>query len=276
MLFEYHFKPTPIHRLHPLAKASWVMSIGLVLSFYFDPRALLGILLLVLPFVHLARIPWKQWIKPIGFIVLLTFLSFSIMSLFLTRPDIFHRYPDWASVIYLELAGPEFFLGRIALTQAGLAYAAGLTLRTGIMLLVVSTFIFSTSPSNLVYLLVRARLPSKMVFIVMAAYRFFPHIFRKLNTVMTAQKLRGWELTSRNPVKLAREYAPITIPVLTETVRVADQTTRAIEARAFGAAPFTLHHDLALKLKDFAFISFWVIFALLSLALYASLDIGKL
>ena len=276
MLFEFQQKSTAIHRLHPLAKAIWVLGTGIVLSFYFDPRSLLVVLAIMLPFVFAARIPWKQWVKPIGFVSLLTFLSFSIMSLFLTRPDIFQRYPEWVSKTYFEIAGPGFFMGRIAFTQAGLAYAGGLTLRTFIMLWVVSTFIYSTSPSNLVFLLVQVKLPSKMAFIVMAAYRFFPHIFRKLTTVMTAQKLRGWELSSRNPIKLAREYAPITIPVLAETVRVADQTTRAIEARAFGAAPFTLHHDLVLKLKDFLFIIFWAGFVAVFLWLYISHGIGKL
>jgi energy-coupling factor transport system permease protein len=276
MLFEYRQKSTTIHRLHPLAKAIWVLSTGIVLSFYFDPRSLLVILLIMVPFVFAASIPWKQWLKPIGFVTLLTFLSFTIMSLFLTRPDIFQNYPGWVSKTYIELAGPEFFMGRIAFTQAGLAYASGLTLRTFIMLWVVSTFIYSTSPSNLIFLLVQVKLPSKMTFIVMAAYRFFPHIFRKLTTVMTAQKLRGWELSSKNPIKLAREYAPITIPVLTETVRVADQTTRAIEARAFGAAPFTLHHDLVLTLKDFLFILFWVSFVAFFLWIYISYNIGKL
>ena len=276
MLFEYQQKSTIIHNLHPLPKAIWVFATGLILSFYFDPRSLLVLLFIMLPFVFAARIPWKQWLKPIGFVTLLTFFSFSLMSLFLTRSDIFQRYPEWASNIYFELAGPDFFMGRIAFTQAGLAYASGLTLRTFIMLWVVSTFIYSTSPSNLVFLLVQVKLPSKMAFIVMAAYRFFPHIFRKLNTVMTAQKLRGWELSSKNPIKLAQEYAPITIPVLAETVRVADQTTRAIEARAFGAAPFTLHQDLVLKRKDFLFIFFWVVFMAVFLWLYIAYGIGKL
>ena len=276
MLFEYQYKPTPIHRLHPLAKAAWVISIALVLSFYFDPRALLVIFVITLPFAYLARIPWKQWIKPISFIMIFTFISFLTMSIFLTREDIFQRYPEWVSVTYLQFAGPEFFMGRIALTQAGLAYALGLTLRTGVMLVVVSTFIFSTSPNHLVYLLIKARLPSKMVFIVMAAYRFFPYIFRKLNTVMTAQKLRGWKINSKNPINIARQYAPITIPVLAETVRVADQTTRAIEARAFGAAPFTLHHKLVLKAKDVFFILVWLVFTIVALWLYISMDIGKL
>lgn len=276
MLFEYQQKSTAIHQLHPLAKATWLLCTGIILSFYFDPGILLVVLFIMLPFVLAARIPWKQWLKPIGFVTLLTFLSFSIMSLFLTRPDIFQRYPEWVSITFFEIAGPDFFMGRIAFTQAGLAYASGLTLRTFIMLWVVSTFIYSTSPSNLIFLLVQVKLPSKMVFIVMAAYRFFPHIFRKLTTVMTAQKLRGWELTSKNPIKLAQEYAPITIPVLAETVRVADQTTRAIESRAFGAAPFTLHYDLVLKPKDFLFIIFWLGFVALFLGLYIYYGIGKL
>lgn len=276
MLFEYQRRPTPIHTLHPLAKAVWLMVTGLLLSIYFDPRAIAVLTLLVLPVVYLARVPWRRWWKPIVFVTVLSTISFLLISLWLSRPDTFERYPEWTEITYLEIAAPNFILGRMAFTLAGLAYVAGQTLRTVTMLLTVAVFIYSTAPSDLVYLLVRARLPSKLVFIVMAAYRFFPYIFRKLATVTTAQRLRGWELRSRNPYGLAREYMPITIPVLAETVRLSDSTARAVESRAFGAASFTLHHDLQLGRRDVLFITAWLVVAVLGLTLFAVYGIGKL
>jgi energy-coupling factor transporter transmembrane protein EcfT len=276
MLFEYQRRATPIHHLHPLAKAVWLLGMGILLSFYFDPRVIVVVLLLVLPVIYLARVPWRRWWKPIAFVTLLSTISFLIISLWLSRPGSFSRYPEWTQVTFLQIAGPDFVLGRMAITLAGLAYVAGQTLRTVTMLLTVAVFIYTTAPSDLVYLMVQARLPSKLVFIVMAAYRFFPHIFRKLSSVTTAQRLRGWELRSRNPVTLAREYMPITIPVLAETVRISDFTARAVESRAFGAARFTLHHELRLRREDWLFIAFWLAVAALGLTLLAVYGVGKL
>lgn len=276
MLFEYQRRETAIHQLHPVAKAVWVLVMGLLLSIYFDPRVILAMLLLVLPTIYLARVPWRRWWKPIAFVTVLSTVSFLIISLWLSRPETFVRYPQWTEITFLEISGPDFILGRMAVTLAGLSYVAGQTLRTITMLLTVAVFIYSTAPSDLVYLLIRARLPSKLVFIVMAAYRFFPHIFRKLSSVTTAQRLRGWELHARNPYSLAREYMPITIPVLAETVRISDSTARAVESRAFGTARFTLHHELKLCTRDLLFIAFWLFVAAAGLTLFAGYGIGKL
>jgi len=275
-LFEYQRRQTLMHHLHPLSKAVWMISVGVVLSIYFDPRPLGIILLLTLPIVHIARVPWRRWFKPLGFVTLIGAISFLIISLWLSRPETYTRYPEWTSVTFWEIAGPDFVLGRMAVTLAGLAYAAGQTLRSITMVLTVAIFIYSTAPSDLVYLLDKAGLPSKLVFVVMAAYRFFPHIFRKLSIVIAAQRLRGWELSSRNPFMLARQYLPITIPVLAETVRIADHTTRAIESRAFGAARFTLHHELKIRPPDILFAGFWVAVTSVYLYLFIAYGIGKL
>lgn len=275
-LFEYQRRQTLMHRLHPLSKAVWMISVGFVLSIYFDPRPLAIMLLMILPVVAIARLPWRSWFKPLAFVILIGMVSFLIISLWLTNPETYSRYPEWTSVVFLRITEPAFPLGQMALTLAGTAYALGQTLRSVIMVLIVAIFIYSTAPSDLVYLLDKARLPAKLVFIVMAAYRFFPHIFRKLSIVLAAQRLRGWEVKGGNPLTLAKQYLPIAIPVMTETVHIAEYTTMAIESRAFGSARFTLHHDLKLERRDLLFSGFWLMVVAAYLYAYFALDIGKL
>jgi energy-coupling factor transport system permease protein len=203
-------------------------------------------------------------------------VSYLIMSLWLSRPGVFSRYPDLMGITLWRIAGEEFFLGPMALTVGGLVYTAGQTLRSLTLVFMIAVFIYSTRPNDLVYLLSKARLPAKLVFIVMVAYRFFPHIFHKLSTVIAAQKLRGWELNSRNPIRLARQYLPVTIPVFTEIVRLADHTTWAVESRAYGTGRFTLQRELRMTRTDWLFSILWIIVMIVFLWLYLRHGVGPL
>ncbi len=275
-LFVYTQRATLLHRLHPASKAVWVIAMGLILSIYFDPLPLVFLFLISLPFFILGQIPWRRWSKPFGYVFLLGMVGYFITSLWLGRPGVFTRYPDLVGITLWRIAGERFILGPMAITIGGLMYTAGQTLRSITLVLMVAVFVYSTRPNDLVYLLSKARLHPKLVFIVMVAYRFFPHIFKKLSTVIAAQRLRGWELTLGNPLQMARQFLPITIPVLTETVRLADYTTWAVESRAYGTSRFTLHHELKMTKADWLFSVFWIGVMSVFLWLYIGYGIGPL
>ncbi len=275
-LLEYRARDTLLHRLHPISKAVWLLSMGLVLSIYFDPFPLAAILALSLPFFILGRIPWSRWLKPLGFVLLLGMFGYFVVSLFLNRPGVFTRYPDLVGIKLLHIAGEGFFLGPMAVTVGGLMYTAGQTLRSITMVFMVAVFVYSTPPSDLVYLLSKARLPHKLVFIVMVAYRFFPHIFRKLAVVTAAQKLRGWRVSLRNPLRLPQQYLPVTIPIVTEVARLAEHTTMAVESRAYGSGRFSLHRRLQWRLADTLFTALWLLIGLACLYLYVRHGVGPL
>ncbi|MGA2110645.1 MAG: energy-coupling factor transporter transmembrane component T [Anaerolineales bacterium] len=275
-LFVYTQRSTLLHRLHPASKAVWVIAMGIILSIYFDPLPLLVLFLINLPFFLLGKLPWRSWSKPFGYVVLLGLIGYFITSLWLARPGVFTRYPGLVGVSLWQIAGEHFFLGPMAVTIGGLMYTAGQTLRSITMVLMIAVFMYSTRPNDLVYLLSKAHLPAKLVFIVMVAYRFFPYIFKKLSTVIAAQRLRGWELTFGNPVNMARQFLPVTIPVLTETVRLSDYTTRAVESRAYGTSRFTLHHQLKMTRADWIFSLFWILVMGAFLGLYIGFGVGPL
>ncbi len=275
-LFVYTQRDTLLHRLHPAAKAVWVVALGLILSIYFDPLPLLALFLINLPFFLVGRLPWRSWSKPFAYVLLLGLIGYFIVSLFLVRPGVFTRYPDLVGIVLWRIAGEDFFLGPMAVSIGGLLYTAGQTLRSLTLVLLIAVFVYSTRPNDLVYLLSRARLHPKLVFIVMVAYRFFPHIFKKLSTVMAAQRLRGWEARLGNPLAMARQFLPITIPVLTETVRLADDTTRAVESRAYGTSRFTLHHELKMTRADWLFALLWIAVMLIFLWVYLGFGVGPL
>lgn len=275
-LLTYTQRSTLLHRLHPAAKAVWLLSMGLILSLYFNPVPLFILFLISLPFFIIGQIPWKKWSKPLGYVLLLGMIGYFVMGLWLNRPGVFTRNPELMGVTFVHIAGERFFLGPMAITVGGLMYTAGQTLRSLTLVLMVAAFVYSTPPNDLVYLLSKARLHPKLVFIVMVAYRFFPHIFHKLSIVIAAQKLRGWSLSISNPVKMARQFLPITVPVLTETVRLSDSTTWAVESRAYGSGHFTLHHELKISKRDWLFSIFWLIILANYLWLFIVYGIGPL
>lgn len=275
-LFVYTQRNTLLHRLHPAAKAVWVIAMGLILSIYFDPLPLLILFVVNLPFFAFGKLPWRAWAKPFGYVLLLGLVGYFIMSLWLARPGVFTRYPDLVGISLLRIASERFFLGPMAITVGGLMYTAGQALRSITLVLIVAVFVYSTRPNDLVYLLSKAHLHPKLVFIVMVAYRFFPHIFRRLSTVIAAQRLRGWELAFGSPLRMARQFLPITVPVLTETVRLADYTTRAVESRAYGTSRFTLHRELKMTGTDWLFSIFWILVMGAFLWVYIGFGVGPL
>jgi len=275
-LLTYTQRSTLLHRLHPAAKAVWVLSMGLILSLYFNPLPLAILFLISLPFFIIGKIPWKRWYKPLGFVLLLGMIGYFVMSLWLNRPGVFTRYLDIESIVLWRIAGNDFILGPMAISVGGLMYTAGQTLRSMTLVLMVAVFVFSTRPNDLVYLLSKAHIPPKLVFIVMVAYRFFPHIFHKLSVVISAQKLRGWKIQFTNPIQMARQFLPITVPVLTETVRLADFTTWAVESRAYGSGHFSLHHEIKMVPSDWLFIIFWLLVMAVYLYLFIRYGIGPL
>jgi len=275
-LLVFTQRSTLLHRLHPAAKAVWVFAMGLILSIYFNPIPLAVLFLISLPFFIAGKIPWRRWSKPLGYVLLLGMIGYFVTSLWLDRPGVFTRYPDLVGITIWRIAGEKFLLGPMAITVGGLMYTTGQTLRSITLVLMVAVFVYSTRPNDVVYLLSKARLHPKLVFIVMVAYRFFPHIFHKLSIVISAQKLRGWKLTLGNPIKMARQFLPITVPVLTETVRLADYTTWAVESRAYGSGHFTLHHELKLATRDWLFSIFWLAVMGIFLWLYIHYGIGPL
>jgi len=275
-LLVYTQRSTPLHRLHPASKAIWVIAMGLLLSLYFDPLPLATLFLISLPFFIIGQIPWKRWLKPLGYVLLLGMIGYFVMSLWLIKPGVFTRHLDIMGIVLWRIAGDKFILGPMAISVGGLMYTAGQTLRSMTLVLMVAVFVYSTRPNDLVYLLSKAHLPPKFVFVVMVAYRFFPHIFHKLSIVISAQKLRGWKLSFANPIQMARQFLPIAVPVLTETVRLADHTTWAVESRAYGSGHFSLQRELKMSWGDWLFIIFWLLVMAVYLWLFIRYGIGPL
>jgi energy-coupling factor transporter transmembrane protein EcfT len=71
-----------------------------------------------------------------------------------------------------------------------------------------------------------------------------------INQIQSAQKLRGWNLRTVNPVKLFRRSMPLTNPLMRRTAMLVDQVTTATQIRGFGSGKVTPLRDLTLAWMD--------------------------
>ena len=82
---------------------------------------------------------------------------------------------------------------------------------------------------------VRLGLPYEWGLTVAVALRYIPTLEAAFEQIMEAQRARGLVIPRANPIAAARGYIPALVPTLIVALRTADDLSRALEARAFGA-----------------------------------------
>lgn len=237
---EYTYADTLMHRAHPLVKAV-VMGLLLLLSgLYWDLRYLSIIGAIGLVFVRLSRVP-LSWFKVLSGI-LIAFIPLTLVGILgQTSPGLFKVYPrDLVSItLFVVNLGP---FGQYGISVGGLLWGVANDLRIGIILLYTYSFIYSTSFSDIIEMLDNSRVPQKLTFVIMVAYRFVPQMWREIQQIVTAIKLRGWELRSRNPSIIIERTVPIITALLGQALGTIDEVNLATRIRAYGE-----HRRTALK-----------------------------
>lgn len=261
---EYGAKNTFFHRLHPLTKFVMLGVMLLLTGFYFDIRYLAVVAVVALVFNRMAKVP-LAWFKPL-LAILIALIPFTLIGIFgQTNPDLFKVYPkSLVSITFFVLhLGP---LGNFGFTVGGIFWGLATEFRVPIILLITYTFIYSTSLSDIVQGMAKAKLPNPLVFTVMVAYRFVPSMWRYFNQIMTALRLRGWELASRNPKVVFTRAYPLMGSLARQTLATTDEVSIAAKIRGFGPRRISPTRDLKLKAVDIAIIV--VSFAVLAAAAY--------
>jgi len=98
-----------------------------------------------------------------------------------------------------------------------------------------SVFFITTSPDKLSLALEKAKVPYEFNFAFITAIRFVPVLADEAQTIMDAQRSRGLELDTGNFLKRIRNYIPILLPLIINSIRRSLELAEAMESRAFGA-----------------------------------------
>lgn len=161
-----------------------------------------------------------------------------------------------------------FSIGDYAFTTemwlAGLATALRLGAVLALGLLAGAT---STGTELVRALVQQLRVPYRIGYTALAAFRFVPRFGHELDVIRSAHRVRGI-VGGRGPVAGIRRYFGYIVPLLAGAIRHAERVALAMDARAFGAHPTrTERHIVRFRVRDWVFIAlFWAATAAIVIA----------
>jgi len=201
---------TAIHNMDPRVKFLVTMVFFSASVMFLELVPLAAVFLIQVPLVASAKVT-GEWLKS------LRGASFIATIIFVTNMASFY-----------------YFRGGV-LTYAILEYSLALTLRFIVLVTSFSIFFLTTSPDKLSLALEKARIPFEFNFAFITAIRFVPVLAEEAQTIMDAQRSRGLELDRGSFITRVRNYIPILLPLIINSIRRSLELAEAMESRAFGA-----------------------------------------
>jgi energy-coupling factor transport system permease protein len=214
-----------LHRLNPLSKFLLSLVLFVFIMLTTDPWAPLAFVIFNLAMLlWLGKIPLRRLAK-----VLWPMLLVAAAFLFI--------YPILVRQSLVQDTPLVFQLGEIRIFQGGLEYGFTTALRVLGLLSVSLPFSLTTDSADFIRALVQQwRLPYRIGYSTLAAFRFVPMLQTELSVIGAAHRVRGvngahgW----RGAYERMRRYA---VPLLATAIRQAERTALAMDGRAFGAFP---------------------------------------
>lgn len=155
-------------------------------------------------------------------------------------------------------------------------YAGALTigLETGLRLAAILTLslipgLSMTGPDLVRAAVQHLRVPYRIGYTALAAFRFVPRFRHELEIIRQAHRVRGAH-SGRGPIAAIRRWASYVVPLLAGAIRHAERVALAMDSRAFGAFPErTERHLVPWRTRDTVFlIGFWALTAGVLAALF--------
>lgn len=249
-----------VHRLDPRTKIMLLLFFTTVPLMFTDWRFSLFFILLVVPLWITANIDYRPMIGPFvgaGFFLFIVFFFNAVRGTSeLTNPDPHNAY-TW----YLQL-GP--IVATSHTIAQGFYMAMRLVTSFTIGLLVIST----TDPTYLAKGLKKLKVPTSIVFMVLAGLRFIPIIMEQLFNILDAQTIRG---VSNSRIERTRL---LILPLFITSLRRVRALGLATEAKGFGASRWNdFYEKLRLGRMDKIILVALLVLAVVSLVVLA-LGIG--
>lgn len=149
--------------------------------------------------------------------------------------------------------------GPLHLTIGGWLIGLATALRlAAIVLLALIGGLTSTGPDLVRSLVQQLRVPYRLGYTALAAFRFVPRFGHELEVIRQAHRVRGIS-DGRGPIAWLVRTAGYVVPLLAGAIRHAERVALAMDSRAFGAHPTrTERYSIAFRARDWIFIvAFW-------------------
>lgn len=236
-----------LHRLNPLSKAAALLPVMVLVIFTRDIYTPLLLLLvtvaLILVGAHLSRRALVILLVGLPVFVVVIATSFGLW----TDPNVVD-----SSVLLFQVGGYRFYLGAFMI---GLATSLRLS---SLLVMALLGGLTTTGPDMVRSMVQQLRVPYRIGYTALAAFRFVPRFGFELETIRQAHRVRG-VAGGRGPVAAIKRYSGYVIPLLAGAIRHAERVALAMDSRAFGAYPTRTERFLVpFRVRDWVFIlAFW-------------------
>jgi energy-coupling factor transport system permease protein len=237
-VLSYEAKDTPIHRMDPRIKLLYPVFVGVssVLLSWQWTYVLFGLTLI--PWVLLRPSPVR--VRILAVLVLApALLSIWSQGLYATTP---HDKLIFAFPVTMA------WVGTVGLSKAGLVYGAHQAARILVTSSSALVLVFTTQPSDVVWATTRLLAPQRIGLAISVGVRFLPALFERLNTVMRAAEVRGYDFSTPEHWwrlgqtwdygrRMLRALPLLTVPILVGSLRGCGQMALVADSRAFNVNP---------------------------------------
>jgi energy-coupling factor transport system permease protein len=167
------------------------------------------------------------------------------------------------SVVVWQIGGWTMYGGALEV-----GFATGLRL-AAIVALTLIAGLSTTGPDLVRATVQQLRVPYRIGYTALAAFRFVPRFGHELDVIRQAHRVRGAH-GGRGPFAATARWFGYIVPLLAGAIRHAERVALAMDARAFGAHPDrTERHLVPWRARDTVFVlAFWAVSAVLLIALF--------
>jgi energy-coupling factor transport system permease protein len=234
-----------VHRLDARVKIALGVAYAMML---FAVRGWLGLAagaVVALGAAAAASVPWRALSRGLAPVAWLLALTLALNSL------------AWGGSDSLVAVGP------LGISASGLGRGAYFVARIGLLVLGSSLVTLTTPPvaltdalSRLMRPLRHLRVPVEDVAMMFSiALRFIPTMAEEADKIVTAQRARGAVFAEGGPVRRAKAWMPVLIPLFVGLFRRADDLAIAMESRCYVGAGRTRMNERLMRPAD------WVVLA---------------
>ncbi len=138
------------------------------------------------------------------------------------------------------------------------ALLVGLNFVARILLMVVATYAFtvSTPIDDLLVVMSKVHAPYWLSILVTTALTFIPTMVHKKDLIVEAQRARGARVKDTGPVGQIVSFIPIMVPLITNSILLAENLAVAMTNRGYGATnSMTAMRDLTFRTVDMVVLS---------------------
>lgn len=231
---------SPVHRLDPRVKLAAVVLYAVVL---FSARGWAGIAAAAIAcavMLGLSAVPMRlalRGLRPVAFLLVLTLIANGL------------RWRPGSAFLHL---------GPLGIDGVGLATGAFFASRMILLVVVTSLLTLTTSPVALTDALSRLMSPLRVIRVPVddvammfsIALRFIPTTAEEAEKIIVAQTARGAVFDEGGPLRRAKAWVPVLIPLFVNLFRRADALAIAMESRCYTGIGRTRLHEPSMRVSD--------------------------